>query len=1648
MGKSCWVTPCVRNPRGEVVESKLWHDLYKLTGRDHNKTLKLYRIATNDKFINSVIDTADFDENGQVTARSFLTLSGRMSEIDDALKGINDSYSKSKVSYDEAIEQINKFNSQSSFKEDYIPSISEYDDENIVDITITTRGDDSVVALEEKLENYKLTSLIKQRLKELGVAYDFIGDAKYAGRFSTKDAKLANDGLYHLIELSQNGNVNDALVEEAAHLATLSLKDTELIKRLLETINEDTIHDLFTNDEIERADFSTKDGKLELAGILVKKAMQQKRILGYGNFLSRIKNFIYSVFSNGKLSSLISDRKLAKVYAQQIAHGFLFDKNSIEDIESVVKETNVELFSKEPVGITKVLVNSIKSIRKASTNIRNASEILAKNLLENVSTSALLEGKELDKLDSTEVATIIGTAISNLTDVFLDNYEDCKDLKFDGEIVPEQIKMIYSLGEIYTSLNEIYSFISSYINSDGLREDPEIFESLQTNLNEIRKIIKSGEFGDKILSFYRASSAQLIQEILGTDAYKESGKIIFDGFLKNDIVKGRHWSAEHLASNYIMEKPYTRIDRLKSLLRHPNNQLDVGTQLFYQAVRVAKYNQAEKYNKALSELADIERRVKEAKLNIEDFYEKLDDGTPSGYFIGPKNYAKYEDQKLKVEVHLKEEFLKEKRDSGEFDDFMKLTKQQKYAEWIIFRDGSAEWNDFMDRTHVDGKHKILTDEFNNKDYETLTSGPYGETFKNLLQEIRDWKKKIDDTCLVEEFGGEEYRHAENSMVPMFSKNHIIKVKSKNVSRADLYKSEEFKDYCLDVTSDNFGSILTDTELTPFNDVYSLMNDGVNRLSLYGINKLKDMSELSTDLFMSLSLYANMAYRYSTLQEVYAKLMMMDKSLANRTGDVGQKFISDSNSQRQKIINQFITPDQKPKTIWGKIWNGAKTFGSLVAIRVLCLSYMSALKNYFGGARVVFNDSIADNMNLTFNGEIIHVPMKSAFKSLGKSLNPKYLMANWSSIILNKEKNWDKYKNLVKRWDGARNPHVRTVLGGNKIKKAYNHAINIMMSNFSMTDESLIALIYTSYMDSVKVYDADTMQRVSLTDTKNGAYKFDSNNNPILKNGLLKDIRFAPLYRLLVDASNEVKDIIANNNRAKKEAEADGTTPVLIELYEERNVAIHKLLEFLDENDIKNQMPGLYNSHGEIANSSDVLKAIQDKLDDICFTKKDEINICEQINDYITSSQGLYGALNANAIMADANLAMFARLKGWLFGFMQRWFFENPSVLNNDYKSCVLSSEALALSCIVGNNKNIFETDMKKYKEDKDYRNQILKEEATFRLCMLLSVCIPFALKMNMGIFNRGIEDKTSKTIREYLQRKGWAPDQLSKISFLCFGFWIQQAISFLARRLFSRGNFITWGNWAYKAEENRNGKKKKFEKPGLIFKLPQLENSILEDSEAFEKRYEMWSKQGFPKVLNRRKNIESYSTKSELPPINELDGGEVFYIEDEDSYYRAKVKDNRPYTYEKVDYGYYEEDSAEFNEHELAMHYMNYYYDKNSVAYHLAGAMYRLSRAVEDEGDALVNPLRLTYETIEIANPIGISAGVIQLYKLVKTAQNDGIDATAKKEFNFWLKKLGFEFDGDGKPIIGDEYSHSINLLDWYNTQDSIDRFNESKWYR
>lgn len=113
----------------------------------------------------------------------------------------------------------------------------------------------------------------------------------------------------------------------------------------------------------------------------------------------------------------------------------------------------------------------------------------------------------------------------------------------------------------------------------------------------------------------------------------------------------------------------------------------------------------------------------------------------------------------------------------------------------------------------------------------------------------------------------------------------VKVKANMIHEAFSY----------DTTQGDYGSDLTYTleeeQLSP--NPLSLLSETVNRIPLYGINRMEDTSRLSTDIFQSLLSYANMACNYESMDyishalEIGKSVLGEHRTLVNNEGEIVQ-----------------------------------------------------------------------------------------------------------------------------------------------------------------------------------------------------------------------------------------------------------------------------------------------------------------------------------------------------------------------------------------------------------------------------------------------------------------------------------------------------------------------------------------------------------------------------------------------------------------------------------------------------------------------------------------------------------------------------------------------------------------------------------------
>ena len=1590
MSESCFIIPTVKNSKNEDVPSKLFENLWKISG-NYEWAEQQYKIATDESFLSSV-DAIDvvLDKNGQIDAHSFLDITGITFTSDEIKQKLSKRWEEESLPTEEVSSRVSKFNAEEELKDDFVPVIIPKDAKT-VKFTISQRTPNRSAALQTYLENNRIIKVISDRLKQLGVAYDFVGKEKYNGRFSTENAQKAFDGLYHLIQISKGAAIEDVLVEESAHLATLACKDSVFINRLLASINESTLNSLFTPEEIAAADLNTEEGKLELAGQLVAKAMRNQLTGEYKGFLGRVKQAIYKVFAKTDLNSLLTQKQRARLMAESLAHGFLFDENF--DVQTALKSPatlySANLISKE----NKLLKGTLDSIRKLGSRVDNFSKVAYKDVYQKLSSKVLLEGKDLAALEERETLAISASAIQSLLDRLQTLAEPLTQISediFEKDIDIDTINAIFEATELVKTLKDISSTFQTYKNGE-----PVVEESFLTGISSLISTINSAvnRVDENLNNYVRWYSIALLRESIGRDAIDLAADVVSPGlFSPVRMREEQHITVAELATSYI--------DRLSdtasaiTFFRTYSNQRDVTTQVFYDIVRKSKAKEAIQYNNEVSDLADLEKEWKgfisdrdvQRIIRHQGFdpntvlYERTRDGRLTGYFVSDIRKGQFEADKREVIRAIKEEFRRELEagtlttsdGSYTFDmaSYRRLSKAQKYNVFQDYRDNHELLNQFYDGAYSDRKNKILSDTYINKDFIELCN--ILPEFKELYDKITEFKRHIDFDYLTDQTTNDTggLCHGVTGRIPQFKASFINKIKNKRQIKKDLSDTSDLAIYCEDVTSDNFGS--------PITEPVALLKDQednieLDKLALYGINLLDNMEDLSTDLFKSLDKYVEMACRFHSSQEVATRLELFNTQLERRGADLDLKNRGKdkaaariSSQQRRNIMRRLVYSSNKGiKNFSEETWIGrllnkvtnlkgvAATISAFGAIRALCISPIAGLKNYAAGLRVFLQDVSAGVV-----GD--DIKLRDAIKQTFLNLRLKHVAGEIARVLSGGTMKWDQYQRLVDRWDSYRTP---AKISRRKGFLSFQTMINIAMANYSVTDNALIGIIYYSMLNSHRLFDAQKGKNTKVSDI----YRFDSNGNPSIRPGILKDAKDAEKYRLLFDARKELAEFIEENSLAEED-------PNGVVRRVDDSEAIHRLENFYNG---RGENLDIYNTSGGYKSIDELYSFLDRAINEISFTEDDEYKLCNKINDYIISSQGVYGMLNATEFQSSVYTQSLGKIKGYMFGYIQRNYYSNYSVSAGEYKHAMLDAYRLALWSVFSH-RNLVQYDTINGGQYAGYT--------------LALMTLPFAFK--------------NKNLMEHMQRCGWDPDQLKKVADMCLGFWINFLLAILARSLY-RGNEKLIGKKVY---EKKGALPLKYSATGLNLVYPWLgenkairpgilapKRAIYVDEFEANRQYENWANPN--RKLQYPKNINDYS------------------------------------------YGGFIPGTQEFNDRVASYKLKNTVYDTKDPLYYITGAAYRLSRGIRDEGITLMNPLRFANDLIQMgdySSSIMFSSGLKTMLDGIAALTSGGerLQKWNEKEAKFWLSKIGFTYDSTPDPGMD-----AVQPIDWYGKQESIDRY-------
>lgn len=931
MAESCNIFAQVKNSKGEIVDSRLFKDLLHYTSKDRAIAKKLYRISMSQEFMDAVRDRATFDENGEITLKSLLELTKTSLDNEKVLKALNDDIKSGNYSYQEAMQKLQDFNRSSQWKDNYLATITPVG-QGQYRLSVVNRNSVNEENLNTTISNQTLQDQIISILNQYGVAVDFLQDGNEQSRYSTENAVKTADGMYHLIRIANGENVADDLAEEAGHFAVAALGNSPLVERLINLLSPEVQREALGS-EVYDNKYLGRDSRREVAGDLVGKALTNRinKKTVWGNLADRIASLAKRVFYSIKGDKVKKARLDAERVAGQIAKGFLYP-NFEGNLENALA-TEETLYSAD-------YSDNVRTYKKIITQLSTAAEefrAMGSNL-------ASVFDSILAQVQADRREAAVNQNIGSLADAMaIQGIAESLDLLVElmGYEIPEILNSVdfnntqdftfnmarngRSLNEAHTATKrclEIMQIVNDAIGSttgtpklvspSGLT-NIEITD--RTTGNRVSKdIIKLTEVLSKFTSdipngFYTQLKEKEYQFFLKflTDSYgseyiNRGARVLFK--FRNWNKKGKHLiefreggkiSIDSMLRD--MEGDISLFDRWFGSMA---NSGDIISQIVDKVTKQANKQADDITNNIWDQLKALKSQLSD--LGVADptkFYERNDEGELTGNVISNLHWGKWEDEYNEFVRQEKEKFKEShKRPDGTYDyddktDFEKGLMWQSY-----FSTPRKNWHKNHSTFNAEEGRWMPSDRlYHNSEFDKLTLEE-----RQWLGEMMAIKEQLDNLT-----GGAMPAHR----LPQFKGTFMNRVRNRG-SRLNpsLYGQgiwESVKEtFCIDSEDTDYGGELTynKREDDMFEDKLAFEKEKLNRLPLFGINKLEDMSQLSTDIFQSMLAYAGMASHYAAMNAIVDTLEV-GKQVLNRRTVGGASMEINREANKSNAFNRYI-----------------------------------------------------------------------------------------------------------------------------------------------------------------------------------------------------------------------------------------------------------------------------------------------------------------------------------------------------------------------------------------------------------------------------------------------------------------------------------------------------------------------------------------------------------------------------------------------------------------------------------------------------------------------------------------------------------------------------------------------------------------------
>lgn len=869
----CVIKPQVKNKEGKFVDSELFSSLLHFTG-NREMAKQYYAVGTNPEFLSRVASEAKFDANGEITFQSLRKLSKLDLNAERVKQTLNKDLGAGVYDYNEAVPKLQAFNRNSQYNDKYMATIINRSDGK-VDLTVVEKNKTNTAQLNDNIANRSLQERIKFYLNRAGADYTFMTkDEKSNGRYSTVNATRTADSMYQLIKVANNEKVESSLAEEAGHFAVGALGNSPLVQRLEKLLTPE-VQKSIMGDEYNSIAFRANPAR-EVAGYLVGRAIDghiDKRAV-WQSLVNRIVMQAKRVFNNITGNDIANAKLDAVRTADAIAQGFM-SPNFQGTVEQALETKETLFSSKDSINVS--TFKSVLNILKQQTAEMAAINKNLYNKYNNV--MGQVELGRLTPSPSLFADSIAVDGIVEALDLMIDMMPEMTDKLVSVDLTtggntPENANKLREVSVYVSNAQALLKIIQDATtkNSATMLEnaDLEKLRVMRRNLNEVingdNRLLANLEV--KRREFF----TRFLQDAMGSNYVERAARVVFD-WKKGH--RGLKWvPADKMNINDLVNYMESDITLQEMYLASMSNNSDVVGQLADRATKEANKYADDMTIQTQDRLRLLEEELKSIGIKNTDMFCEVSPrtGKLTGNIVSQYVWGDYENDWLEFKKDARERFKAKNTLDGKSD----FEKSILFDEF--FRPQAKSWHKAHSQWNQAEGRWYPNESYKSKQYQEIIAGTDKERW---LAKYMNLKVELDS--FLPEGSTNIYR------MPQFKGTTMNKIRNRRMTegtgKAISYTlRREMADTFVEDSEDrDFGSDQTynTIEEDMFSNQLEFEKEKVNRLPLYGINKLRDSNELSTDLFQSTLAYAGMAHTYAGMSSVVGALELGREVLRGR-----------------------------------------------------------------------------------------------------------------------------------------------------------------------------------------------------------------------------------------------------------------------------------------------------------------------------------------------------------------------------------------------------------------------------------------------------------------------------------------------------------------------------------------------------------------------------------------------------------------------------------------------------------------------------------------------------------------------------------------------------------------------------------------------